>query len=62
MQALTTQLRFALHRHARQAQFYKTAHYPAIPHYVKPNYIDIHDTYQKRSLEEVKAEFAGKEF
>lgn len=51
MQSLTNQLRFALHRHARQAQFYKMAHYPAIPHYVKPNFIDIHDTYQKRSFE-----------
>ncbi len=62
MQALTTQLRYSLWRKARQAKFHKEPHYPAIPYFVKPNFIDIHDTYTKRSLEEIREEVKDKEF
>jgi len=53
---------FWLTRTARQAKFWKPKYYDAIPHYVKPNFIDIHDTYTLRSLEEVKEEMTDKEF
>lgn len=47
--------RYFLNRRARQATFWKPKHYEAIPHYVKPHFIDIHDTYQLRTLEEVQS-------
>ena len=45
--------RFSLNRTARQARFWKPKHYDAIPHYVKPNHIDIHESYQLRTKEEI---------
>ena len=33
-----------LNRTARQATFWKPKYYEAIPHYVKPHFIDIHDS------------------
>ena len=53
-------LKYHLNRTTRQAKFWKPKHYGAIPHYVKPIFIDIHDTYQKRSIDEVKKELSGK--
>ena len=50
---LTLVLKNWLDRTARQATFWKAKHYSAIPHYVKPHFIDIHDTYQLRTHEEV---------
>jgi hypothetical protein len=37
-------------RKSRQATFHKPKHYEAIPYYIKPNFIDIHDTYKLRTL------------
>jgi len=54
--------RYWLNRTARQATFWKPKHYEAIPHYVKPHFIDIHDTYTPRSLEEVKAELGSQDY
>lgn len=54
--------KYWLTRTARQAKFWKPKHYDAIPHYVKPHFIDIHDTYVARSLEEVKAELTSQEY
>ncbi len=45
--------RYCLNRTTRQARFWKPKHYDAIPHYVKPNYIDIHDSYKLRTKEEI---------
>jgi hypothetical protein len=47
---------FALERTTRQAKFWKPKYYAAIPHYNKPHFIDVHDTYQLRTIEEVKSE------
>lgn len=38
-------------RTRRKAKFWKPTHYQAIPHFIKPNFIDIHDTYKMRTLE-----------
>ena len=54
--------RYFLNRRARQATFWKPKHYEAIPHYVKPHFIDIHDTYQLRTLEEVQTELKDSQF
>ena len=62
MMNLLVKGRFWINRTARQAKFWKPKYYDAIPHYVKPNYIDIHDTYKLRTLQEVTAEMSGKEF
>lgn len=51
-----------LNRTSRQATFWKPKHYEAIPHYVKPHFIDIHDSYQLRTHEEVMKELSGREF
>jgi hypothetical protein len=51
-----------LNRTTRQSTFWKPKHYEAIPHYVKPHFIDIHDTYQLRTHEEVMNELRGREF
>ena len=59
---LLTRNRFGLNRTARQARFWKPKHYDAIPHYVKPNYIDIHDSYKLRTKEEIKAQMAEQEY
>ena len=37
-------------------KIWKPKHYEAIPHYVKPHFIDIHDTYKLRSKDEVLSE------
>lgn len=60
MHALTKQLCYGLVRRSRQAHYHKLPHYPAIPYYYKPNFIDIHDTYTKRSMEEIRAELQDK--
>ncbi len=57
---LTLVLKNWLDRTTRQATFWKAKHYSAIPHYVKPHFIDIHDTYQLRSHEEVYKELSSK--
>jgi hypothetical protein len=49
MRSLLTLSHYNLQRTARQARFWKPKHYEAIPHYVKPHFIDIHDTYKLRS-------------
>lgn len=54
--------RFCLTRSRRQATFWKPKHYEAIPHYVKPHFIDIHDTYKLRSFEDVQSELSSQEF
>ena len=59
---LTLVLRQYLDRTSRQATFWKAKHYSAIPHYVKPHFIDIHDSYQLRAHEEVLKELREKEF
>lgn len=43
-------------RVTRKAKIYKRPIYSGIPDYHKPHFIDIHDTYQKRTKEEVMAE------
>jgi hypothetical protein len=48
MQVLN-KITFGLWRRSRQAIFHKDPYYTAIPYYYKPNFIDIHDTYTKRS-------------
>lgn len=58
---LLTSGRYCL-RTRRQARFWKPKHYEAIPHYVKPNFIDIHDTYKLRSLQEVEDELCSKDY
>lgn len=55
-------LKYHLNRTARQAKFWKPVHYEAIPHYVKPHFIDIHDTYTPRSYQEVYNELSSKSF
>ena len=52
MQLLFVGRRF-LNRRSRQATFWKPKFYEAIPHYVKPHFIDIHDSYKLRTREEV---------
>ena len=49
-------------RSRRQAKFWKPKHYDAIPHYVKPHFIDIHDSYKLRSLQEVLDELRTKDY
>ena len=36
-------------KHPRKAKFYKPKFCEAMPHYLKPHFIDIHDTYKLRS-------------
>jgi len=52
----------ALERTSRKAKIYKPATYQAIPYYQKPIYIDPHDTYTKRSKDEVLTELRQREF
>ena len=44
----------------RKTKVWKPKHYEAIPYFMKPHFIDIHDTYKLRSIDEVKAELKGK--
>ena len=38
-------------RVSRKAKMYKEPIYGGIPHYMKPHFIDIHDTYKLRTIE-----------
>ena len=38
----------------RKMSIWKPKHYEAIPHYVKPNFYDVHGSYQLRSMDEIK--------
>jgi hypothetical protein len=51
-----------LNRTTRQSTFWKPKHYEAIPHYIKPHFIDIHDSYQLRTHEEVMTELRSQEY
>lgn len=62
MLSLLSITRYHLQRTARQARFWKPTHYEAIPHYVKPHFIDIHDSYKLRTRDEVLAELRSKEY
>lgn len=51
-----------LNRTTRQSTFWKPKHYEAIPHYIKPHFIDIHDSYTLRTHEEVMNELRAQEY
>lgn len=44
----------------RKAKYYKPKFCEAMPHYLKPHFIDIHDTYTLRSKDEVMSELKDK--
>ena len=49
-------------RVTRKAKIYKRPIYSGIPDYHRPHFIDIHDTYQKRTKEEVMAELKESDY
>jgi hypothetical protein len=59
---LLKNIHFTLWRTSRKAKVHVAPVYEAIPYYYKPNFIDQHDTYTKRTKEEIKAELDGKQF
>lgn len=46
----------------RKMKTYIPKHYEAVPHHYKPIFIDLHDTYQLRSKEELRKELDGLEY
>lgn len=46
----------------RKMKTYIPKHYEAVPHYYKPIFIDVHDSYQLRSKKELQKELNGIEY